>query len=76
MVRKKEWWAVVGIASSLVEDAFSCDTDSRMELTGCRKDCYFIPGQQLDQLLFAVYHSQRLCEEVKAAYYAALSYDP
>ncbi|WP_234050737.1 MULTISPECIES: hypothetical protein [unclassified Xanthobacter] len=61
-----------GIASTLLEDAFDGDPKVRAGLTGGREDCYFLPSEHVEQLLFAAYHTQRLCQELKEAYYASL----
>lgn len=64
---------MAGIASTLVEDAFDGDKRLREELFGGREGYHYIGKQQVEQLLFAVYHTQHLCQELKAAYYASLS---
>ena len=62
---------MASIASRLMEHAFKGTPKERADLTG-RPDFYFFTNETIEQLLFAVFHTQRMCEQFQASFYKAL----
>lgn len=62
---------MANIASGVVEDILDQDHSG---ITG-RKEFYFVPEQQANTTLFAVYHLEEMIERLKEAFYATLEAD-